>query len=142
MVLPGLATGLGGLALIALRRPTTRTLDLMTGLTAGIMLAAAIFSLLVPSLERKINATCTTSRLSSSRLTSARNRYGRKPGRIVTITLDDSSPGVGPTLAGNKRWYSRRGSCRYRGTRHVLSGRSQIPRSLLDAGVRKSRGEG
>src|SRR3712207_5046239 len=51
-VLPGLATGLGGLALLGFRRdPDERTLDAITGLTAGIMLAAAIFSLLVPALD-------------------------------------------------------------------------------------------
>jgi len=50
-ILPGLATGLGGVALLGFRRdPDERTLDAITGLTAGIMLAAAIFSLLVPSL--------------------------------------------------------------------------------------------
>ncbi|HEV2062873.1 MAG TPA: ZIP family metal transporter, partial [Solirubrobacteraceae bacterium] len=51
-ILPGLATGLGGLALLAVRRPGGRTLDALNGLTAGIMLAAAIFSLLLPALER------------------------------------------------------------------------------------------
>ncbi len=53
VVLPGLATGLGGLALLLFRgTPSGRTLDALTGLTAGIMLAAAIFSLLVPALDR------------------------------------------------------------------------------------------
>ncbi len=53
VIAPGLATGLGGLALLALRgNPSDRTLDALTGLTAGIMLAAATFSLLVPALER------------------------------------------------------------------------------------------
>jgi ZIP family zinc transporter len=52
-VIPGLATGAGGLALLLIRgRPTTRTLDALTGLTAGIMLAASIFSLLVPALDQ------------------------------------------------------------------------------------------
>jgi ZIP family zinc transporter len=51
-VAPGLATGLGGLGLLAIRgKPATRTLDVLTGLTAGIMLAAAIFSLLIPALD-------------------------------------------------------------------------------------------
>src|SRR5687767_13021456 len=51
-ILPGLATGLGGLALLLFRRdPDERTLDALTGVTAGIMLAAAIFSLLVPALD-------------------------------------------------------------------------------------------
>lgn len=51
-IVPGLATGIGGLALLAFRgTPSTRTLDLLTGLTAGIMLAASFFSLLVPALD-------------------------------------------------------------------------------------------
>lgn len=48
----GLATGLGGLGLLVLRRPGDRTLDAMLGFTAGVMLAATMFSLLVPALER------------------------------------------------------------------------------------------
>jgi zinc transporter, ZIP family len=52
-ILPGLATGLGGVVLLFFRRdPDERTLDAMTGLTAGIMLAAAIFSLLIPALDQ------------------------------------------------------------------------------------------
>jgi ZIP family zinc transporter len=52
-VLPGMATGLGGLALLLIRgRPTTRLLDVLTGLTAGIMLSASVFSLLLPALDR------------------------------------------------------------------------------------------
>lgn len=47
----GGATSLGGLGLLALRRPSQRGLDVLLGFTAGIMLAAAVFSLLVPSLE-------------------------------------------------------------------------------------------
>lgn len=52
LVLPGLATGVGGLGLLLVRRPTTRLLDALAGVTGGIMLAAAMFSLLVPALER------------------------------------------------------------------------------------------
>src|SRR3712207_4368406 len=53
VILPGLATGLGGLALLLFRRdPDEETLDAITGLTAGIMLAAAVFSLLIPALDR------------------------------------------------------------------------------------------
>jgi ZIP family zinc transporter len=48
----GLATGLGGLGLLALRHPTERTLDALLGFTAGVMLAATMFSLLVPALDR------------------------------------------------------------------------------------------
>jgi ZIP family zinc transporter len=51
MVLPGLATGLGGLLLVVLRRPSARTLAAVLGLTAGIMLAASFFGLLAPALE-------------------------------------------------------------------------------------------
>jgi ZIP family zinc transporter len=48
----GLATGLGGVALLACPRPSGRTLDVLLGFTAGVMLAATSFSLLVPALER------------------------------------------------------------------------------------------
>jgi zinc transporter, ZIP family len=52
VTLPGLATGIGGLALLAVRRPSERTLDALLGFTAGVMLAAGVFSLLVPALDR------------------------------------------------------------------------------------------
>lgn len=48
----GLATGLGGLAVLAFGRPVDRTLDGLLGFTAGVMLAATAFSLLVPALDR------------------------------------------------------------------------------------------
>lgn len=52
LVLPGLATGLGGLALLFVRRPTpARTLSMMLGFTGGVMLAAVSFSLLVPAID-------------------------------------------------------------------------------------------
>ena len=51
ITLPGLATGVGGLGLLAVRRPSARVLDVLLGVTGGIMLAAAIFSLLVPALD-------------------------------------------------------------------------------------------
>lgn len=51
LVVPGLATGLGGLGLVVVRRPGPRLIDSLLGATAGIMLAAAVFSLLVPALE-------------------------------------------------------------------------------------------
>ena len=35
LILPGLATGVGGLVLVALRRPSARTLAAVLGLTAG-----------------------------------------------------------------------------------------------------------
>jgi ZIP family zinc transporter len=48
----GLATGVGGLPILALRRPSDRVLDTLLGFTAGVMLAATAFSLLVPALDR------------------------------------------------------------------------------------------
>jgi ZIP family zinc transporter len=51
LVVPGLATGIGGLGLLVVRRPSERLLDVLLGATGGIMLAAAVFSLLVPALD-------------------------------------------------------------------------------------------
>jgi ZIP family zinc transporter len=51
LILPGLATGLGGLVLLTTERPSDRALDTMLGFTAGVMLAASVFSLLVPALD-------------------------------------------------------------------------------------------
>jgi ZIP family zinc transporter len=51
LVLPGLATGIGGLGLLLIRKPSDRVLDTLLGATGGIMLAATVFSLLVPALE-------------------------------------------------------------------------------------------
>jgi zinc transporter, ZIP family len=48
----GLATGLGGLGLLLFGSPRTVALDAMLGFTAGVMLAATFFSLLVPALDR------------------------------------------------------------------------------------------
>ena len=48
----GLATGLGGAGLLVLRRPAPSVQDALLGFTAGVMLAATAFSLLVPGLER------------------------------------------------------------------------------------------
>lgn len=47
----GLATGIGGLGVLLLRRPAARTLDALLGFTGGVMLAATAFSLLVPALD-------------------------------------------------------------------------------------------
>jgi ZIP family zinc transporter len=52
LVLPGLATAIGGCALLVVRRVSGASLDALLGLTAGIMLAATFFSLLVPALDR------------------------------------------------------------------------------------------
>lgn len=51
LVLPGLATGVGGLALLLVRRPSPRVLSVLLGFTGGVMLAATSFSLLVPALD-------------------------------------------------------------------------------------------
>ena len=51
MVIPGLATGLGGLGLLLVPKPSPRVLDVLLGFTAGIMLAATAFSLLMPALD-------------------------------------------------------------------------------------------
>ena len=50
-VIAGGATILGALGLYAVRRPSPRALDAMLGAAAGVMLAAAAFSLLVPALD-------------------------------------------------------------------------------------------
>ena len=47
----GLATGVGGLALLAFPKPSDLLLDALLGFTAGVMLAATAFSLLVPALD-------------------------------------------------------------------------------------------
>jgi ZIP family zinc transporter len=46
----GAATGVGGLALLLLPHPSDLLLDALLGFTAGVMLAATAFSLLVPAL--------------------------------------------------------------------------------------------
>lgn len=51
LVLPGLATALGGLPLLAFRAPSDRLLDVLLGFTAGVMLGAATFGLLLPALR-------------------------------------------------------------------------------------------
>lgn len=52
MVAPGLATGVGGLGLLFFRAPSRLVNDTLLGFTAGVMLAATAFSLLVPALDR------------------------------------------------------------------------------------------
>jgi ZIP family zinc transporter len=52
IVVSGAGTAVGGLALLVIRRPAERLLDTLLGFTAGVMLAATAFSLLVPALER------------------------------------------------------------------------------------------
>jgi ZIP family zinc transporter len=45
----GLATGVGALPALLLRKPSARLLDAMLGFAAGVMIAASLFGLLVPS---------------------------------------------------------------------------------------------
>jgi ZIP family zinc transporter len=52
IVASGLATGVGGLGVLAIRSTSDRVLDALLGFTAGVMLAATAFSLLVPALDR------------------------------------------------------------------------------------------
>jgi ZIP family zinc transporter len=51
LILPGLGTAIGGLALLAFPHPSERTLDVLLGFTGGVMLAAAAFGLFVPALD-------------------------------------------------------------------------------------------
>ena len=51
IVSAGAATGIGALWLLAVPRPSDALLDVLLGFTAGVMLAATAFSLLVPALE-------------------------------------------------------------------------------------------
>jgi ZIP family zinc transporter len=57
LVLPGLATTLGGFSLLWFPSPSGRVLDGLLGFTAGIMLAATVFGLLVPALDEGSLAT-------------------------------------------------------------------------------------
>ena len=47
----GLATGAGALPVLFTREVSDRTLDIMLGFAAGVMLAATAFSLLIPAIE-------------------------------------------------------------------------------------------
>jgi len=47
----GLATGVGALPVLFVKRPSKRHLDLMLGFAAGVMLAASVFSLLIPAID-------------------------------------------------------------------------------------------
>jgi ZIP family zinc transporter len=51
-LIAGAATGLGGLALWATGRPTPEQQKLMLGFSAGVMLAASFFSLIIPGIEQ------------------------------------------------------------------------------------------
>lgn len=47
----GIATGVGSLPVLVLRRPSEKLMDGMLGFAAGVMLAATAFSLLVPAID-------------------------------------------------------------------------------------------
>lgn len=47
----GLATGLGAIPVLFIKRAPERLLDAMLGFAAGVMLAATAFSLLIPAIE-------------------------------------------------------------------------------------------
>jgi ZIP family zinc transporter len=51
MIVPAVGTGLGGLGILILGARSERALDMLMGFTAGVMLAATVFSLLVPALD-------------------------------------------------------------------------------------------
>jgi zinc transporter, ZIP family len=48
----GAATGLGGLPMLAAGRPSAEQRKLMLGFSAGVMLAASFFSLIIPGIEQ------------------------------------------------------------------------------------------
>ena len=50
-LLAGAATGLGAIPVLMLRRPSERLMSPMLGLAGGMMLAASLFSLLVPAVQ-------------------------------------------------------------------------------------------
>lgn len=50
-LLAGLATGAGAIPVLFIRRVSDRLLDAMLGFSAGVMLAAASFSLIVPAID-------------------------------------------------------------------------------------------
>ncbi len=52
IVAAGAATAAGGLWLLVMPRPSVLLLDVLLGFTAGVMLAATAFSLLVPAVEQ------------------------------------------------------------------------------------------
>jgi zinc transporter, ZIP family len=56
-LLAGLATGLGAIPVLFLRRPSERLMAPMLGLAGGMMLAASLFSLLVPAVQTVAGST-------------------------------------------------------------------------------------
>jgi ZIP family zinc transporter len=56
-LLAGLATGLGAIPVLFVRRPSERLMAPMLGLAGGMMLAASLFSLLVPAVQNVAGST-------------------------------------------------------------------------------------
>ncbi len=56
-LLAGAATGLGAIPVLMLRRPSERVMAPMLGLAGGMMLAASLFSLLVPAVQAVVAST-------------------------------------------------------------------------------------
>lgn len=56
----GLATGAGALPVLAMIKVSRRTLNVMLGFAAGVMLAATCFSLIIPSLEDEFGGVLVT----------------------------------------------------------------------------------
>ena len=56
-LLAGLATAFGAIPVLLLRRPSERLQDTLLGFSAGVMLAASFFSLIVPALDHVEAAT-------------------------------------------------------------------------------------
>jgi len=50
-LLAGLATGIGALPVLFIKKISDKTMDIMLGFAAGVMLAASSFSLLVPAID-------------------------------------------------------------------------------------------
>jgi ZIP family zinc transporter len=84
----GAATGAGGLWLLVMPRPSDLLLDVLLGFTAGVMLAATAFSLLVPALERGGLAEVVT---------------GISVGGLVLLGLDAFVPHMHPRFAEGGR---------------------------------------
>ena len=51
LILPGLATALGAIPIFFTKNISKKTINILLGFAAGVMLAATFFSLLVPSIE-------------------------------------------------------------------------------------------
>ena len=50
-LLAGLATGVGGLPILGMHKPSKKQENLLLGFAAGVMLAASFFSLIIPGIE-------------------------------------------------------------------------------------------